>query len=125
VKQEIERLEEEHYESIIINALQMFDHIGVSSDFLQNESAAVQLFQGLRLGPGAEERIQLMTRRLEGLVVDATGNKDFLLQYARLVPRLIALLLLLATSTKKSRKDPLEDIDLKRGLILLHDLISD
>ena len=125
VRQEIERLEEEHYESIIISALQMFEQIGISSDFLQNESAAVELFQGFKLGPGIEERIQLITRRLEGLVVDSTGNKDFLLQYARLVPRLIALLLLLATTTKTSQEAPLEDIDLKRGLILLHDLISD
>ena len=125
VRQEIERLEEEHYDSIIISALQMFEQIGVSSDFLQNEAAAVDLFQGLTLGPGTEERIQLITRRLEGLVVDSTGNKDFLLQYARLVPRLIALLLLLATATKTSQEASLEDIDLKRGLILLHDLISD
>ena len=125
VKQEIARLEEEHYDSIIINSLQMFEQIGVPSDFLQNESAAVELFQGLKLGSGIEERIQLMTRRLEGIVVDSTGNKDFLLQYARLVPRLIALLLLLATNKKASQKAPLEDIDLKRGLILLHNLISD
>ncbi|MHA2056505.1 MAG: hypothetical protein ACW979_02630 [Candidatus Thorarchaeota archaeon] len=123
-KQEIERLEEEHYDSTIVSSLQMFEQIGVSSDFLQNESAAVEVFQGLRLGTGVEERIQLLTRRLEGLVVDSTGNKDFLLQYARLVPRLIALLLLLATTTKSSHKAPLEDIDLKRGLLLLHNLIS-
>ena len=122
--QEIERLEEEHYDSTIVSAMQMFEQVGISSDFLQNESAAVEVFQGLRLGVGVEERIQLLTRRLEGLVVDSTGNKDFLLQYARLVPRLIALLLLLATTTKQSQKAPLEDIDLKRGLILLHDLIS-
>jgi len=125
VKQEIERLEEEHYDSIIVDALQMFENIGVSSDFLQNEAAAVELFRGLKLGNGVEERIQLLIRRLEGLVVDSTGNKDFLLQYARLVPRLIALLLLLATATKSSLRDPLKDIDLKRGLVLLHTMISD
>ena len=102
----------------------MFDQVGVSPNFLQDESAAVEVFKGLRLGVGVEERIQLLTRRLEGLVVDSTGNKDFLLQYARLVPRLIALLLLLATVTKKSRKDALEDVDLKRGLLLLYDLIN-
>lgn len=125
VKQEIERLEEEHYDSIIVDALQMFENIGVSSDFLQNEAAAVELFRGLKLGNGVEERIQLLIRRLEGLVVDSTGNKDFLLQYARLVPRLIALLLLLSTATKSSLRDPLKDIDLKRGLVLLHTMISD
>jgi hypothetical protein len=124
VKQEIDRLEEEHYESTILGALQMFGQVGVSSDFLQNELAAVEIFQGLKLGTGVEERIQLLTRRLEGLVVDSTGNKDFLLQYARLVPRLIALLLLLATTTKTSANAPLEDINLKRGLLLLHDMIS-
>jgi hypothetical protein len=124
-KQKIERLEEEHYDSTILSSLQMFDQIGVSSDFLQNESAAVEVFKGLKLGVGVEERIQLLTRRLEGLVVDSTGNKDFLLQYARLVPRLIALLLLLATTTKTSQKALIEDIDLKRGLILLYDLIND
>ncbi|MGY5855904.1 MAG: hypothetical protein RTS72_04840 [Candidatus Thorarchaeota archaeon] len=124
-KQEIDRLEEEHYDSTIRSALQMFEAIGVSSDFLQNESAAIEVFQGLRLGIDVEERIQLLTRRLEGLVVDSTGNKDFLLQYARLVPRLIALLLLLATTTKTSHKAPLEDMDLKRGLILLYNLVSD
>jgi hypothetical protein len=76
------------------------------------------------LNSDVEERIQLLTRRLEGLIVDSTGNKDFLLQYARLVPRLVALLLLLATSTKSSSETPLEDINLKRGLILLNELIS-
>ncbi|MHA3963080.1 MAG: hypothetical protein AM325_006025 [Candidatus Thorarchaeota archaeon SMTZ1-45] len=125
VKQEIERLEDEHYDSTILNALQMFENIGVSSAFLQDESVAIQLFRGLKLDNGVEERIQLLIRRLEGLVVDSTGNKDFLLQYARLVPRLVALLLLLATATKTSSKDPLKDIDLKRGLVLLHTMISD
>ena len=124
VKQGLERLEEEHYDSTIIGALEMFDTIGISSEFLQDESAAVQIFQGLRPGEGVEERIQLLTRRLEGLVVDSTGNRDFLLQYARLVPRLVALLLLLASKAKTSPEAPLTDIDLKRGLILLHYLIS-
>ncbi len=124
VKKNLERLEEEHYDSTIIGALEMFDTIGISSEFLQDESAAVQIFQGLRPGEGVEERIQLLTRRLEGLVVDSTGNRDFLLQYARLVPRLVALLLLLASKAKTSPEAPLTDIDLKRGLILLHYLIS-
>ncbi len=125
VKQKIERLEEEHYDTTIVEALQMLEQIGVSSDFLQNESAAMNLFKGLKMDDGVEERIQLLTRRLEGLVVDSTGNKDFLLQYARLVPRLIALLLLLAATTKTSTKVRLRDIDLKRGLVLLYNLIND
>lgn len=120
----IKRLEEEHYESTILAALKMFEKIGVSSDFLQNDSEAVKIFQGLKLDEGVEERIQLLTRRLEGLVVDSTGNKDFLLQYSRLVPRLVALLLLLACKAKSSPEAPLTDLDFKRGLILLHHLIS-
>ncbi len=124
VKQGLERLEEEHYDSTIIGALEMFEKIGISSEFLKDEAAAIEIFKGLRPGEGVEERIQLLTRRLEGLVVDSTGNKDFLLQYARLVPRLVALLLLLASKAKVSQDAPLTDIDLKRGLILLHYLIS-
>jgi hypothetical protein len=124
VNQGFERLEEEHYDSVILGALEMFDKIGISSEFLQNESAAVEIFEGLRPGEGVDERIQLLTRRLEGLVVDSTGNRDFLLQYSRLVPRLVALLLLLASKAKVSVEAPLTDIDFKRGLILLHHLIS-
>jgi hypothetical protein len=124
VNQGLERLEEEHYDSIILGALEMFDKIGISSDFLQNETAAVEIFQSLRPSEGVDERIQLLTRRLEGLVVDSTGNKDFLLQYSRLVPRMVSLLLLLASKSKASPEAPLNDLDFKRGLILLHHLIS-
>lgn len=124
VRRGFARLEEEHYDSMIIGALEMFDKIGISSEFLQDESAAIEIFQGLRLEEGVKERIQLLIRRLEGLVVDSTGNKDFLLQYARLVPRLVALLLLLASKVKVSPEAPLTDLDLKKGLILLHYLVS-
>jgi hypothetical protein len=124
VRQGIERLEDDHYDQTIVESLQMFEQIGISPKFLQSESEALEIFQKLKLNSDVEERIQLLTRRLEGLIVDSTGNKDFLLQYARLVPRLVALLLLLATSTKSSSETPLEDIDLKRGLILLNELIS-
>lgn len=124
VKLGIDRLEEEHYDSIIVGALEMIERIEVPSDFLQDETAAVEIFKGLRPDKGVDERIQLLIRRLESLIVDSTGNKDFLLQYARLVPRLVALLLLLASKTKKSSSSPIEDSDIKRGLILLYQLIS-
>lgn len=124
VKQGIERLEEEHYDAIIVGALDLMESVGVPSDLLQNDSAAVAIFKSLRPGDGVDERIQLLIRRLEGLIVDSTGNRDFLLQYARLVPRLIALILLLASSTKDSATTPIEDSDIKRGLILLYKLIS-
>jgi hypothetical protein len=124
VKLGIERLEEEHYDSIIIGALELIENVGVSSDFLQDDSAAISIFKSLNPGDGVDERIQLLVRRLEGLIVDSTGNKDFLLQYTRLVPRLIALILLLASKTKDSPSAPIEDSDIKRGLILLYKLIS-
>ncbi len=120
----IDRLEEEHYDSIIVGALQMIEKIDVPSDFLQDEAAAVLIFKGLRPSNGVDQRIQLLVRRLEGLIVDSTGNKDFLLQYARLVPRLVALLLLIASKTKESPTAPIEDSDIKRGLILLYKLVS-
>jgi hypothetical protein len=120
----IGRLEEEHYESIIIDSLELIERIGVSSDFLQDDSAAIAIFKNLQPGDGVDERIQLLIRRLEGLIVDSTGNKDFLLQYARLVPRLIALILLLASKTKDSPTTPIEDSDIKRGLLLVYQLIN-
>ncbi len=124
VKLDIKRLEEEHYDAIIVGALELIESVEVSSDFLQNDSAALSIFKNLRPGDGVDERIQFLIRRLEGLIVDSTGNKDFLLQYTRLVPRLIALMLLLASNTKDSPTAPLEDSDMKRGLILLYKLIS-
>ena len=120
----IDRLEEEHYDSIIVGSLELIEKIGVPSDFLQDESSAVEIFKGLRPDEGVDERIQFLIRKLESLIVDSTGNKDFLLQYARLVPRLVALLLLLASKTRDSSSTPLEDSDIKRGLILLYQLIS-
>jgi hypothetical protein len=124
VKQKHDRLEEEHYESIILGSMAMIETVGVSSDFLKDESSAVIIFKGLNPAEGVDERIQLLVRRLESLIVDSTGNKDFLLQYARLVPRVISLLLLLAGKTKDIPTAPLEDSDLKRGLILLYEIIS-
>jgi hypothetical protein len=124
VKQKHDRLEEEHYESIILGSMAMIEKVGVSSDFLKDESSAVIIFKGLNPAEGVDERIQLLVRRLESLIVDSTGNKDFLLQYARLVPRVVSLLLLLAGKTKDIPTAPLEDSDLKRGLILLYEIIS-
>ncbi|TFG34191.1 hypothetical protein EU527_04505 [Candidatus Thorarchaeota archaeon] len=120
----IDRLEEEHYDTVIVGALETIEKIGVSSDFLQDETAAITIFKSLRPSKGVDERIQLLIRRLESLIVDTTGNKDFLLQYARLVPRLVALLLLLAIKTKETPNAPIEDADIKRGLILLYQIIN-
>ncbi len=125
VEKGLERLEESHYDEIIPETLMMFEGVGVSQSFLQDEDSAMAIFQGLRPAPGVDERLKLLIRRLEGLIVDATGNKDFLLQYARVVPRLIALLLLLASKTRVSTALPIDDGDLKRGLLLLEQLVSE
>lgn len=121
----LERLEGSHYDEIIPETLMMFEGVGVSPAFLQDEQSVMSIFQGLRPAPGVDERIKLLVRRLEGLIVDATGNKDFLLQYARVVPRLMSLLLLLASKTRVSTALHIEDGDIKRGLLLLERLISE
>jgi hypothetical protein len=119
------RIDEEHYDSIIMGAIGTLERIGVSPTLLGDERAALNLFNRLRPEEGIPELLNLMIRRLEGLIVDSTGNRDFLLQYARLVPRLVALLLLLASGTKISSEYGLQDADLKRGLILFNALLED
>ncbi len=119
------RIEEEHYDSIIMGAIGTLERTGVSPTLLGDERAALNLFNRLRPEEGVPELLNLMIRRLEGLIVDSTGNRDFLLQYARLVPRLVALLLLLASGTKTSSEYGLQDADLKRGLILFNALLED
>lgn len=124
VEKGLNRLEVEHYDTIIPETLMMFERIGINPAFLQDEASAVEIFQGLKPATGVDERIKFLVRRIEGLIVDSTGNKDFLLQYARVVPRLIALLLLLASKTRESAELSIEDSDLKRGLVLLQRLLS-
>lgn len=119
------RIDEEHYDSIIMGAIGKLERTGVSPTLLGDERAALNLFNRLRPEEGVPELLNLMIRRLEGLIVDSTGNRDFLLQYARLVPRLVALLLLLASGTKTSSEYGLQDADLKRGLILFNALLKD
>ncbi|TXT56642.1 MAG: hypothetical protein BAJATHORv1_20232 [Candidatus Thorarchaeota archaeon] len=118
------RVEEQHYGTFIIRSLEMLDKIGVSSQIFQNESAILSLFKQLKPRNGFQERLSLLSRRLEGLIVDSTGNRDFLLQYSRLVPRMISLLLLIACGTMPPAEEGLSDKDLKRGLILLNRLVS-
>lgn len=125
VERGLSRLGEEHYDAIIVETFEMFKKVGIPLTSLQNESSAGLVFQELRPGSGVAERIQFLVRRLEALIVDSTGNKDFLLQYAKLIPRMVALLLLLASKTRDSTESPIEDIDLKRGLILLHKIINE
>ncbi|MHA2141230.1 MAG: hypothetical protein ACXADC_01830 [Candidatus Thorarchaeota archaeon] len=121
----LNRIEKEDYDSIIVGAMGLLETLDVPAHLLQDESEVVNLFKGLQPGEGAEEKLSLMTRRIEGLLVDSAGNRDYVLQYARLVPRIVALLLLVSGATKSESTEPLQDQDLKRGLILLNRLFSD
>ncbi len=118
------RIEKEDYDSIIVGAMGLLETLDVSAQKLQDESEVVNLFKGLQPGQGVDEKLSLLTRRIEGLLVDSAGNRDYVLQYARLVPRITALLLLVAAATKPQPVEQLQDQDLKRGLILLNKLFS-
>ncbi|MHA1881844.1 MAG: hypothetical protein ACTSUO_02220 [Candidatus Thorarchaeota archaeon] len=117
------RIEETHYESLILASIHDLEKIGVSSDNLDNESSVVELFQKLKSSELFDEHLAQLTRRLEGLIIDSTGNRDFLLQYSKLVPMLISLLLLLLGTTKTG-SEPLKVYDIKRGLLLLNRLLA-
>jgi hypothetical protein len=125
LKNEIPRLEAEGYADVILGALQLLEEHGVSAKHLRDESSVSTLFKGMI--PAVDEiidRLSLMIRRIESLIVDASGNKDFLFQNSRVVPRLVSLLLLLASATNPEPKPVLRDIDLKRGIVILEDIIN-
>ncbi|MFW9863385.1 MAG: hypothetical protein ACFFEX_10555 [Candidatus Thorarchaeota archaeon] len=124
MKLELTRIEKEDYDSIIVGAMGLLETLDVPARLLQDEDEVVALFKSLQPGEGFEEKLSLLTRRIEGLLVDSAGNRDYVLQYARMVPRIIALLLLVAAATKTEPTEPLQDQDLKRGLILLNRLFS-
>ncbi|MFW9888678.1 MAG: hypothetical protein ACFFER_10870 [Candidatus Thorarchaeota archaeon] len=125
MKLEMTRIEKEDYDSIIVGAMGLLETLDVPARLLQNEDEVVALFRSLQPGEGVEEKLSLLTKRVEGLLVDSAGNRDYVLQYARMVPRIVSLLLLVAAATKTELAEPLQDQDLKRGLILLNRLFSD
>ncbi|MFX0056019.1 MAG: hypothetical protein ACFFAX_10565 [Promethearchaeota archaeon] len=124
MKLEMTRIEKEDYDSIIVGAMNLLETLDVPARLLQDENEVLALFKGLQPEEGFEEKLSLLTRRIEGLLVDSAGNRDYVLQYARMVPRIISLLLLVAAATKTEPTEPLQDQDLKRGLILLNRLFS-
>jgi hypothetical protein len=123
-KQGLDRVEEEHYTPLISEALEQLEGLGISADTLQDESSAIGLFKRMKLANGIDERLGLISRRFESLIVDSTGNRDFLLRYSRLVPRLLSLLILLAAASA-SETEGIIDPDIKRGLIALNGLLSE
>ena len=119
------RVEEEGYADAILEALQFLEKFGVSSEQMRDESAVLTIFKGMV--PAADDivnRLSFIIRRLESLIVDSSGNKDFLFQNSRVVPRLISLLLLLASATNPESMPLLKDIDLKRGLVILEQIVN-
>lgn len=117
------RLEEADYEAFTLDSMKQLESMGISSESLDNEESVILLFKKMTPADGLNEQLSFLIRRLEGYIVDAAGNRDFLLQHARLVPRLLALLLLVSSGTKKM-PGQLTDSDIKRGLILLDGLLN-
>lgn len=124
IEQGLVRIEDNNYDSLIRGAMEMLEQVGISQDNFRDETSVKALFLALQPDKGTDEKLSLLIRRLEGLVVDSTGSRDFLLQNAKLIPRMVALLLLLAGVTKASDMAGLQDADLKRGLILFHRLLN-
>ncbi|NHI83526.1 MAG: hypothetical protein EAX81_04420 [Candidatus Thorarchaeota archaeon] len=124
LEQGLSRIEEDDYDSIILGSMGLLNSIGISQENFRDEATVNALFRKIQLDAGVDEKLSLLVRRLEGLLVDSTRNREFLLQNAKLVPRMVALLLLLAGVTKASSDRGLQDLDLKRSLVLFHDLIS-
>ncbi|UCE11626.1 MAG: hypothetical protein JSW61_06760 [Candidatus Thorarchaeota archaeon] len=122
-KQGLDRVEEEHYTPLTSEALEQLESMGISAGNLQDEASVLALFRRMNPAEGVDERLGLISRRLESLIVDSTGNRDFLLRYSRLVPRLISLLLLLSAAT--SETEGMSDPDIKSGLIAMNELLSD
>ncbi|MFW9977794.1 MAG: hypothetical protein ACFFEJ_06935 [Candidatus Thorarchaeota archaeon] len=123
IEREQDRVEESDYEEFTRVSIKQLEGIGISPDSLDNEISVVKLFKKLKPEEGLNERLDLLSRRIESFLIDASGNRDFLLQNARFIPRLLSILLLIAAGTKTT-SDELSDSDIKRGLILLRDLVS-
>lgn len=121
----IPRIKENDYDSIILGSMGLLESIDVSQENFRDEATANALFRRLQLDTGTDKKLSFLVRRLEGLLVDSTGSREFLLQNAKLVPRMIALLLLLAGVTKTPDDKGLQDLDLKRSLILFNKLLND
>ncbi|NHJ12168.1 MAG: hypothetical protein EAX95_00745 [Candidatus Thorarchaeota archaeon] len=120
----VTRIEENDYDSIILGSMSLLETIGISQENFRDEATANALFRKLQLETGVDDKLSLIIRRLEGLLVDSTGSREFLLQNAKLVPRMVALLLLLAGVMKDPSEKGLQDLDFKRSLILFHKLIN-
>ncbi len=123
-KNRMDRVDESSYGSMTKDGLGLLQTIGITPDTFRDERAVGEIFRHLKPANGVSERITHLIRRLETLIVGSTGNRDFLLRYGRLVPRMVALILLVAAATKTDASDELSDLDVKRGLILISKLLN-
>ncbi|MGY5877189.1 MAG: hypothetical protein RTU30_15665, partial [Candidatus Thorarchaeota archaeon] len=117
--QGIDRIEERQYENLIHGAMKTLERTGMPTDLLHDESAVIDLFNKFRTSEEFMERINLLIRRFEGLIVDSTGNRDFLFEHSKLIPRFVSLVLLVIGGNMDSSAEILRTSDLQRGLILL------
>lgn len=124
VKNGMSKVDESSYGSMTKDGLGLLQTIGITPDTFRDERAVGEIFRHLKPANGVSERITHLIRRLETLIVDSTGNRDFLLRYGHLVPRMVALILLVAAATKTDGSDELTDLDVKRGLILITNLLN-
>jgi hypothetical protein len=120
----LDRIDENDYGTMIAGSLTLLESVGVKSDVFRDEGDVAAVFRRLKPAKAVGERINHLARRLESLIQDSTGNRDFLLRYARLVPRMIAVILLIAAGTNTTSDEELSDRDLKRGLILFSKFFS-
>ncbi len=122
-RQGIIRIEEEQFDSLVLGTMDLLDKAGISPNLLQNEQAVGEILKSLKPDAILDERMSMIGRRLESLIADSAGSREFLLQHSRLVPRLTSLLLFLALGTKKT-KNSLTDSDVKRAIILTNRVVS-
>ena len=121
----LDRIESSDYELVIKSSLQRISSLNIEEGILHNEALGMSLFKKIEVSNDLVKRLDLLAKRLEGLIVAATGNRDFLFKYSKLVPRLISLLLLLAAGTVTDSRKTIEYTDIERALILLHSIFSE
>ncbi len=122
-KEGIEHVDGTYYEMLTAKAIDLLNSIGISPSSLANEQRVLEIFKMLKFLPEVDERISLLSRRIESLIITSVGNKEFLLQHPRLVSQIVSLTLLVSALTKESDSS-LGYYDIKRGLILVNQIIS-
>ncbi len=118
------KIEAQGYLGIVTDALTILSNLGVDSALLRDELSVSQLYQQLVPSRELNERLTLLTRQLENLIISSSQDKDILLSHQSLVPRMISLILLLAGGTGTSVREELADYDLKRAVRLLSKVIA-